>query len=83
MEKVLNNPDLLKQIIAFLPLTEEEQRARKRVVSELKHMYCEWSEHKKYCYVCKPYHPLVINQRRKYMCRDCNRLFRFYMATRI
>ncbi len=78
MEKVINNSDLLRKIITFIPLTEHEKKRRRKVVSELKHMYCEWSEHKKYCFICKPYHPLVINKHKKYLCLKCKRIIRYY-----
>ncbi len=83
MEAVINNQDLFRHIMTFLPLTDSEIHSRRQVVLELKYRFCEWSEHKKYCYICKPYHPLVINKTRKYMCRDCCRIFRLYMSTRI
>ena len=80
MDRELYNKDLLNIILQYVPLTQEERRRRKRVVSELKHLYCEWSEHNKYCYVCKPYHPLVINRRKRYRCEECESVINWMEA---
>lgn len=80
MESVINNNDLLRQIIEFMPLTEIELKRKRKIILEMKHLYCEWSDHNKYCFVCKPYHPLVINKRKKYMCEECCRIIQFYEA---
>lgn len=71
MEKVLNNKDLYQHILSFQPLNEIEKKNRRKVILELKHMYCEWAGHLSLCYICQHYHPLIKAKRFKKICPKC------------
>jgi hypothetical protein len=72
-KKVFGNKDLYQLIQSYKPLTGIEKRNRKKVILELKYQYCEWSSHRRYCYICHSHHPLVIKRYRTLaqMCDEC------------
>ena len=75
MDKVLNNKDLYKHIYSFIPLPESFIKNRKKVITQLKHLHCEWSFHVSRCFICDKHHPCVINySRNRKMCQDCSNI---------
>lgn len=58
MQKIINDKNLWNHIQGFIPISDITRRNRRKVISEFKYKYGEWSSHKRYCYCCQGYHPL-------------------------